>query len=319
MNGVTLASPPYVGNSHYCFANATAMLLASIGEQVSPGMVEALSGVGLGATWSEGLGLIFFDASPPDVGISRALGLLGFEVTESASPDGGPAPVAELTRALADGPVVLGPVDMGLLLYRGTRGQASGVDHYVLAYAIDDSEVYLHDPDRFPHVSLRIAELVAAWRAEKIGYRRGAFRSWRAPRRVDRPSDDDLFERALRTFGEVYRRADEAAARGRMTGSPAIRRLSDLVRAGALPDPLAGHLRAFALQLGARRALDFAAFFDRGAPDLAALKREQARLFGRAHTLLVRQDWPGTADALTGLAVVEDQIRALLIGAAVPV
>jgi NAD(P)-dependent dehydrogenase (short-subunit alcohol dehydrogenase family) len=80
MHGLTPASPPYVGNSHYCFANATAMLLASIGEHVSPSLIEALSGVGLGASWSDELGLIFFDASPPDVGISRALDLLGFSL-----------------------------------------------------------------------------------------------------------------------------------------------------------------------------------------------------------------------------------------------
>jgi hypothetical protein len=32
MDNLTATSPPYVGNSHYCFANTTAMLLASIGE-----------------------------------------------------------------------------------------------------------------------------------------------------------------------------------------------------------------------------------------------------------------------------------------------
>lgn len=318
MHRHTVASPPYIGNSHYCFANATAMLLASICEQVSPGLIEVLSGVGLGATWVDELGLIFFDASPPDVGISRALGVLGFEVTEHASTDSSQAPIAELTQTLANGPAVLGPMDMGLLLYRGTRGPATGVDHYVLAYAIDDSEVYLHDPDRFPHVSLLIVELVAAWRAEKIGYRRGTFRSWSAPRRVVQVADDQLFERALRAFGEVYHRADEAAAQGRLTGSSAIRRLADRVRAGELPAPLAGHLRAFALQLGARRALDFATFLDRGVPAVAALKREQARLFGRSHTLLVRQDWHGSANALTDLAAVEDQIRGHLIRKAAP-
>src|SRR5690242_2072514 len=111
--------PAYIGNGHYCYANATAMLLAAAGEQIAPGLVEVLSGVSLGAGWNEQMDLIFFDTVAPDVGVSRALGVLGFAADERASVDGAPAPLAALAEALAIGPAVLGPVDMGLLLYRG--------------------------------------------------------------------------------------------------------------------------------------------------------------------------------------------------------
>lgn len=39
----------YIGNGHYCYSNSAAMFLSSIGENVSPQLVEILTGVGLGA------------------------------------------------------------------------------------------------------------------------------------------------------------------------------------------------------------------------------------------------------------------------------
>ena len=168
----------YIGNAHYCYANTTAMLLASIGERVSPGLVEVLTGMGLGAAWLGGGELIFFSSSVPDLGITRALGLLGFEAVERAYGDDDPPALAELCAALASGPAILGPVDIGLLLYQPGKGRANGIDHFVLAYAMDDAEVHLHDPAGYPRVSLTLPDLVAAWRAEKVGYGRALLRGW---------------------------------------------------------------------------------------------------------------------------------------------
>ena len=52
---------------------------------------------------------------------------------------------------------------------------------FVVSEITDDGYLRLHDPAGFPHVSLPLAELEVAWRAERIGYRRGAFRCWLAP------------------------------------------------------------------------------------------------------------------------------------------
>src|SRR5215510_7581102 len=98
----------YVGNAAYCYANTTAMLLASIGESVSPSLIEVLTGVGLGAWWDRSSRLAFFDSVAPDVGVSRALDLLGFDCLEQAGDEGDPPPLDELRRALAAGPVALG-------------------------------------------------------------------------------------------------------------------------------------------------------------------------------------------------------------------
>jgi hypothetical protein len=175
----------YVGNGAYCYANSTAMLLATIGEQVSPGLIEVLSGVGLGAETPPGSSELWFNnlVAMPDYGISKALDILGFAYTERAHEDGATAPLDELRAALEEGAVVLGPVDMGYLRYVPGHQHAAGADHFVMAYAIDEQHVALHDPAGFPHVALPLADLALAWRAERVPYRRGAYRSWTQPRR----------------------------------------------------------------------------------------------------------------------------------------
>jgi hypothetical protein len=204
---------------------------------------------------------------------------------------------------------------MGELTYRpGERG-ATGADHFILAYAMDDREVYLHDPDRYPHVSLPLEHLERAWRAELIGYRREPYSLWAAPRREHSPSEDELYEHAVEGFRKVYREAEDAApARGRLVGSNAIRHLAGHVRSADLSPGDIGHMTAFLFQLAARRALDYAAFFAGRDDVLGALKRRQAEVFGRCHTLAVRADWGALADALQRLTGLEDEFRARLLG-----
>ena len=157
---------PYVGNAAYCYADSTAMLLAAAGEQVSNSTIEVLCGVGLGAMWSAPSETLFFGnlASPPDVGISRALALLGFRFTEHIGAADDPPPFEALRSALVQGPVVLGPVDMGYLRYNPSYPNLSGGDHFVLAYRMDEREIGLHDPGGFPYVTLPLDELALAWK-----------------------------------------------------------------------------------------------------------------------------------------------------------
>lgn len=309
------AHAPYIGNGHYCYANATAMLLASAGQRVAPELVEVLSGVGLGATWLTGPQLLFFGLGAPDRGISQALTLLGFEVDERAGEDGDEPPFGELAEALALGPAVLGPLDIGLLNCTPGHGRANGADHFVLAYGLDEAEVHLHDPAGYPYISIPRANLGAAWRAERVGYRRGAYRWWTAPRRVRHPSGDVLVHEAVQAFRDLYRQSEAHASPGVLTGSPAIRRLASCAGEGSLPPQLAGFMVGFLFQLAARRALDYASFFEQRYPDLAEAKREQAILFGRCHTLAARRDYAGLAGKLNRLAEVEERFRTTLLGA----
>lgn len=303
----------YIGNQLYCYADSTAMLLASIGENISSSQIEVLTGVGLGAFWMEDAKLIFFSNTSPDIGVSRALELLGFEYMEKSRREAGPAPLDELRAVLADSPAVLGPLDMGYLRYLPSHRQEAGADHYILAYAMDEDEIYLHDPLGFPHVSLPLDQLELAWRAERIGYRRAAYRYWTAPKRVQRFTEEEVYDRALQCFRSCYRGADDWTTGGNwVVGHDAILTCADHVQGGEISPQEAGHMTGFAFRLGARRALDFAAFFDLRDAELAALKRKQAKLFGTCHVLAVREDWTSLADALQQLADVESKFRAAL-------
>src|SRR5262245_16640423 len=131
----------YVGNAAYCYANTTAMLLASIGESVSPSLIEVLTGVGLGAWWDRSSRLAFFDSVAPTAGAGGAPPRRRFSCRGRAGAGGAPPPLDELRRALAAGPVALGPIDMGDLSYVPWASQARGSDHFVLAYAIDADEL----------------------------------------------------------------------------------------------------------------------------------------------------------------------------------
>jgi len=85
------------------------------------------------------------------------------------------------------------------------------------------------------------------------------------------------------------------------------------VWSGHVAPNLKAHLTYFALQLGAKRALDFATFFAPRSPALAALKYTQAELFGKSHTLAVREDWTSLADTLRALANIEEEFRTSLL------
>ena len=311
---------PYIGNGDYCYANATAMILAAHGENISPSRIEALCGVGLGAFWIDGADLIFFNslATPPDRGISQALELLGFRFTEKWSQEATPPPFEALRADLVQNPAILGPLDAGFLCYDPLHSNFSGVDHYVLAYGMDDHEIYLHDPAGFPHVALSLQDLESAWKAERIDYRRGFYRYWTALQCREQPTEEEIYNRALQSFKAGYQTSEHIAthetwAKNWAIGRKAIFTCANYVRHGKVAPQLKAHLADFMLKLSARRALDFASFFSPCAPALAALKRRQAELFGRSHTLAVRESWASLADTLHRLADIEDEFRTALL------
>lgn len=304
---------PYIGMMQYCYANSTAMLLTTVGEHIPPELIEVLSGVGLGATLAQGKRIIFSTAAP-DLGISTALTILGFSFEEKVTYADGPAPIAELCADLSSAPAVLGPLDMGYLAYMPRHQDVAGVDHYVLAYAIDDEQIYLHDPGGYPYVSLSLERLEQAWRAIRIPYRRGFYRYWRMPQRHSVRSDREIYTDALQYFRAVYARAEEEGVlEQRPVGRAAIRAFADRVRGGDVPEGDRGFLVYFALPLGAKRGLDFARFFAHHDALLAELKQQQAELFGEAHTHAVLKNWVRVADALYDLADVEAEFRNTLL------
>ena len=305
----------YVGNGPYCYANSASMLLESVGESVDPRLIEVLSGVGLGACWLPESQTLFLSGwtSVPDVGVSRSFGLLGFEVAEEAAPDGAPMPVEELSLQLRKGPVILGPLDMGELSYHPNAHGANGVDHFVLALHPEDDEIVVHDPAGYPAMPIDVEALGRAWRADLIEYRRGTYRRWHSPARVQDPSPGQIVEAAIQSFGRAYmdsRNIDDPKAVG---GPDAVEALVATIRGRELRDSGLDHLRRFALPLGVRRALDYSWYLRELHPELADLKKMQAWHLARAHAAASRCSWEPLTDHLMHLADLEYKVETALV------
>lgn len=299
----------YIGKAEYCYANSTAMLLASIGENISPNKIEVLSGIGLGAFLDEKSKALFFSnlCAEPDEGISRALNILGFSYDEKNCVDQNSNPFDELKEVLAFGPAVLGPLDLGLLVYNPNSIGAIGADHFVLAYAIDGDRVFLNDPYGFPQVSLTLLQLKEAWRADKISYKRGYYRFWTNPKRIKSPTEKEVYELAIQSFAEIYKASRKKAENNkRLIGSTAIIHEAERVRQKIATQDELEFLTGFMLPVSASRALDYAEFFDAYNPKLAELKRTQAQLFGKAQVFAVGKNGESFFTTMTELAKVED-------------
>lgn len=295
----------YIGNGAYCYANSMAMALAHAGREVAPWYLECLTAFAVSAHWEKGTP--FFDSkySAPDQGVGVALDSLGFTYVHSyhASEDDpeGRAPLALLRDLLGDGPVIIGPVDMGLLTYHPSRQYLGGVDHFVLLYEMDETNLFLHDPAGYPYTQMAITDFVAAWRAESIGYRTGSYTMWGRLREESHPDADALFARTDRQIAWQLRQErmnDDPTT----VGAGAVRRLAAQVRENGAPGRLWDHLVHFALPLGAKRAADFARFYAPYDAERARAKKEEAKLFGATLPAMINQGRAELADVLEKLA-----------------
>ena len=300
--------PTFLDSAWYCYANSAAMLLSAVGEEISPRMIEALSAVGLGASLKH---LPFFgELTTPDKGLSQALTLLGFEYDEDFVEAADSAPFDRLATLVAKCPVILGPLDMSFLIYNPMRPRTSGADHFVLAFEVSGQKVLLHDPAGFAHVSIDRSDLAKAWRADSVSYSRGHYRHWTKPKRVRDPSPSALYEAALTTFKALYRQAEEAAlSERRPIGRHALMILSKAASEETFTQGQLGHLLFFALPLGAKRALDYALFFEGRHEGLRQLKLKQAAAFGACQSSMTKEAWTEAAKDFERLADLEASIK----------
>jgi hypothetical protein len=307
-------APTFLDSAWYCYANSAAMLLSAVGEDIPPRTIEVLSAVGLGASVKP---LPFFgELATPDKGLSQALTLLGFDYDEGFAEAADPPPFDRLEAQLVECPVILGPLDMSCLIYNPLRPRAPGADHFVLAYAAYRQNIYLHDPAGFAHVRIDRSHLAKAWRADGVSYKRGHYRHWSRPRRVRHPSAGELFEAALGAFKALYLQAEEAALREqRPIGRDALLMLSKAASGKSFSQEQLGHLVCFALPLGAKRALDYAHFFQGRHEGLRQLKLDQAATFGACQSSMTNEAWTDAAREFARLADIEATIKEAILRA----
>ncbi|WP_339217413.1 hypothetical protein [Paenibacillus sp. FSL W7-1332] len=306
----------YIGNGAYCYANSASMLMKSVGEDVHPSLLEVLSGVGLGVTmYGNGSLFLHNNTADPDVAISKAMEIAGFAFTEVFSKADAECPIDEMKKHIEKSPAMLGPIDMGYLTYSPNHQFQQGADHYVLAYRMDDKYVYVHDPANFPYVRLPIEMLKKAWKAENIAYGRGRYQYWHSIRRVSNPSMDEIYDASIRFFQNIYENTGEIGKQiGAKTGKAAIEVFVEKLRSNEISDDAIGNLKFFVFQLGAKRANDFANYFENRNETLSQLKRQQAELLGLCHSLTMEGDWKELASVLEKFGILEEAFEGEIRG-----
>ncbi len=115
----------------------------------------------------------------PDIGLDLACSALGIKTVRRCfrTQNDHNKAIGELIRLLDDGPVVLGPLNMGLLPYLRNRQQFIGLDHYIVAVCYEPvlDEVTILDPERVGLVHTELQNLIPAWGAEDLLEGRGPY------------------------------------------------------------------------------------------------------------------------------------------------
>ncbi len=308
----------YIGNGSYCYANSTAMALAATGKDYDPAYIECLTTVGIGATsfGAPDQTMTFFSSTLPNQGISIALTNLGYECEhycqpkQSADPD---LAFTQLRQLLQHGSVIIGPMDMGYLLYHHNYADLYGADHYVCVYAIDGDKVRIQDSQWYPYASLSIAEFTRAWQATAIEYVSDSYQMWGNLRQVRQPSADEVYEATEAQIRAAVARQQGDKEPGQVeVGSAAMRAIANQVKDG-VPDYLKGQLTYFLLPLGAKRCSDYANFYAPYNAERATLKNAQGQAFGDSYVAMMRGDYAAMAEALHRAADLEQQFQAATI------
>lgn len=290
----------YVGSGPYCYSNSLVMMLGA--EAPPVGVIETLTGSPFGAHVEEGT-MPFFDPAGwhPEIGVDAALSLLGWSCLRTA---GGPPEEAlgRLRAAAAHGPVMVGPLEMGLLLYQPNSGIAIGADHYVVVLAVDGDTVLIHDPQGYPCATLPTGAFLESWRGETVTYNDTPFVMRSAFTKQHTTTPVLALESAL------------PQAIQWLDGAPdTTEEIAELADRGLHPDTR-GLLRDFCIRVGARRLQDAASSLmllnRRAAADIAV---EQSRIVGGLQYPAVTGDDRALAAGLRELAPGYERLRKALL------
>lgn len=301
---------PYTGSGPYCYANSFAMMFGA--DTPPTAIIEIATGSPFGMQLIGGT-LPFFDPYgwTPEAGFDAALAALGWTSSVVKGSNAADA-LARLQAALVDGPVWIGPVEMGHLSHQPGKTGPIGADHYVVVIDVVDERVLMHDPQGYPYTALPLADFMTAWRAETIDY--GAPYTMRTGfRQLVKVSDVDVIKASIPfAIQWLSMGGDHNMPAGSLGNGKAAEGLAALIENGC-NEELRGHLIHFAIRVGARRAADAATCLARaGYTEASRTAAEQARLIGSTQHPLVVGDDAAAAAALRTLAPTYEGLRSAL-------
>ncbi|GAA3473249.1 hypothetical protein [Nonomuraea roseola] len=304
-------SIPYVGSGPYCYANALAMMLGA--EAPAPSVIEVLTGSPYGMQLIGGR-LPLFDPFgwDPEQGLDAAIELLGWSCERG---DGGSAAEAldRLRRACQEGPVLAGPLEMGLLAHQPGSGRAVGADHYVVVLAVDGDTVLLHDPQGYPYATVPTGVFAESWCGELVDYLERPYAMRSGFVRRERVSQAEALRRSLPAgVAWLGGRTDKRVPPGTLGQAAAAERTAELMAEGL--DPEVRQLwQAFAVRVGARRLNDLAVCLaSMGLGEGAVVAAGQARIVGGLQRPVVAGDDAALMAGLRELAPTYERLRAAL-------
>lgn len=310
---------PYTGSGPYCYANALAMMLGP--SSPSPAVLEFATGSPMGMEIIGGTD-VFFDPYgwDPVQGIEFALRAAGWESILEVGADADDA-LAKLRKAVASGPVFVGPVEMSPLRYHPDSDYLKGADHFVVVLRmVDDDVVELHDPHGFPYATLPVKNFMQAWKAEGVSYGR-PYMLRTGFRRVEAVSEEEVIRRSLGA-ARWWLGMKNGDVEGKKSGMPsgsvgngaAARQLAEMLETN-FTEGLRAHLIYFAIRCGARRLADASTCLARVAEGAAAeIMAKQARLVGSLQYSLTQNDTATAVGALGVLADTYEQLERTLKG-----
>lgn len=300
----------YFGDVSLYYSYSLAMALDGYGYDFKADFLEAIMVMGNGASIvkeDDRHPLLFFDNGMPDLSISHSLKILGFDYEDSYLKDGVEVDLEEIKRKLetflSNGPVVLGPLDMGHLTYNPNHTILYGVDHFVTVYDIDDQYLYLHDPAGFACMEVAFNDLLEAWKAEAIDYKRGAYSMWGNFRKVKSPSQTEIYQETARIMKNRYLNGQNGV----------LECYAKAVAENGLNTEQKQLHQYFSFKLAAVRNLYLSKFLKDHDPKGARLKEELASLFGQAHLSCLKEDYQELSRLFYQIAEVDGLFKDLYV------
>ncbi|URK68255.1 peptidase [Streptococcus oralis] len=300
----------YFGDVSLCYSYSLTMALDGYGYDFKADFLEAIMVMGNGASIvkeDDQHPLVFFDNGMPDLSISHSLKILGFDYEDFYLKDGSEVDLEEIKRKLetflSNGPVVLGPLDMGHLTYNPNHTNLYGVDHFVTVYGIDDQYLYLHDPAGFACMKVTFNDIIEAWKAEAIDYKRGAYSMWGNFKKVKSPSQTEIYQETARIMRNRYLNGQ----------SGVLKYYAKAVAENGLNTEQKQLHQYFSFKLAAVRNLYLSEFLKDHDPEGARFKEELATLFGQAHLSCLKEDYQELSHLLYQIAEVDGRFRDLYV------
>ena len=300
----------YFGDVSLCYSYSLAMALDAYGYDFKAEFLEAIMVMGNGASIvkeDEQHPLVFFDNGMPDLSISHSLKILGFDYEDFYLKNGAEVDLEEikgkLETFLFNGPVVLGPLDMGHLTYNPNHTILYGVDHFVTVYDIDDRYLYLHDPDGFACMKVAFNDILEAWKAEAIDYKRGAYSMWGNFKRLKTPSQTEIYQETAKIIKSRYLNGQNGV----------LKCYAKAVAENGLNTEQKQLHQYFSFKLAAVRSLYLSKFLKDHDPEGARLKEELASLFGQAHLSCLKEDYQELSNLLYQIAEVDGLFKDLYV------